>query len=84
MSQSDVKSMYNTMFSNYPDVLSVMQLREALGISKHLAYDLINDGYVKALKIGNSFRIPKASLINYIYSNTEEPEKKLKTHNCTD
>ena len=77
MSQSEIKSMYNIMFSGFPDILTVIHLQEALGISRHLAYDLINDGEIKALKVGNSFRIPKASLINYVYSNTEEKEKKI-------
>lgn len=34
--------------------------------SRYLAYRLINDGYIKALKIGNSFRIPKVNIIDFI------------------
>lgn len=37
-----------------------------LGISRHLAYDLINDGYIRGLKIGNAFRIPKVNVIEYV------------------
>ena len=34
--------------------------------NKHLAYDLINDGYIRGLKIGHSFRIPKVNVIEYV------------------
>ena len=37
-----------------------------LGISRHLAYDLINDGYISGIKIGNAFKIPKVNVINYV------------------
>ena len=61
------------MFPNYPDILNVAQLCEMLSISRHLAYDLINDGSVHGLKIGNAFRIPKASVINYVFNEAENP-----------
>ena len=31
-----------------------------------LAYDLINDGHLAGMKIGNSFKIPKVSVIRYV------------------
>ena len=37
------------------------QLRQMLGISRQLAYDLINDGYIQGVKIGNAFKIPKVN-----------------------
>ena len=46
-----------------------------LGISLQLAYDLINDGELQAIKIGNSFKIPKVSVINFV---TEE-QKEVKS-----
>ena len=32
-----------------------------LGVSRHLAYDLINNGYISGVKIGNAFKIPKVN-----------------------
>ena len=53
------------MFPEYPDIVTVQQLREMLGISRQLAYDLINDGELQAIKIGNSHsKFPKVSVIN--------------------
>ena len=37
-----------------------------------LAYDLIKDGELQAIKIGNSFKIPKVSVINFV---TEEKRR---------
>ncbi len=61
--------LYQMMFPEYPDIVTVRQLREMLGISRQLAYDLINDGELQAIRIGNSFKIPKVSVINFV---TEE------------
>ena len=60
------------MFPEYPDIVTVRQLRDMLGISRQLAYDLIADGEVQAIKIGNSFKIPKVSVINLV---TEEKKE---------
>ena len=38
----------------------------AIRLPPHLAYDLINDGYIRGLKIGNAFRIPKVNVIEYV------------------
>ena len=46
--------------------VTVAQLQKMLGISRHLAYDLINDGYISGIKIGNAFKIPKVNVINYV------------------
>ena len=60
------------MFPEYPDIVTFRQLREMLGISSQIAYDLIADGEVQAIKIGNSFKIPKVSVINFV---TEEKKE---------
>ena len=54
------------MFPDYPDVVNVRQLQSMLSISRALAYELINDGQIQAVRIGNSYKIPKVSVINYV------------------
>jgi len=49
----------NNMFSDFPDVLNIEQLQEALGIGRSTAYQLIHNGDIQYLKIGRSIRIPK-------------------------
>ena len=66
MTKAEISELYKVMFTEYPDLLSINELRNMLGVSKHKAYDLINDGSINAIKIGNAFRIPKINVINYI------------------
>ncbi|MBP5774818.1 MAG: helix-turn-helix domain-containing protein [Clostridiales bacterium] len=68
MTKAEISELYKVMFTEYPDLLSINELRNMLGVSKHKAYDLINDGSINAIKIGNAFRIPKINVINYILS----------------
>ena len=69
MKKTELKELYKMMFPDYPDIVTVKQLREMLGISRPLAYKLINDGYILAVKIGTSLKIPKISVIHFV---TEE------------
>ena len=48
------------------DLLSVADLRVALGIGKAKAYDLLRTGKINYVKISGSVRIPKTSLIDYL------------------
>lgn len=64
MKKSELRELYLMMFPEYPDIVNITQLQSMLGISRHLAYDLINDGYIRGLKIGNAFRIPKVNVIS--------------------
>ena len=59
----------NTMFAYYPDIVDIAEMQKMLKISSHLAYELITDGYVPAVKIGRSYRIPKCSIIDYVLTN---------------
>ena len=66
MKKSEIKELYNMMVPDFPDIVTVTQLQEMLGVSRHLAYDLINDGSIRGLKIGNAFKIPKVNVIEYV------------------
>ena len=66
MRKAELRELYKMMFPEYPDIVPVAQLQKMLGISRHLAYDLINDGYISGIKIGNAFKIPKVNVINYV------------------
>ena len=58
MKKSELKELYQMMFPDYPDIVTVKQLREMLGFSRALAYKLISDGEIQAVKIGTSLKIP--------------------------
>lgn len=71
MKKSELIDLYSMMFPEYPDIVNITQLQSMLCISRHLAYELINDGYIKALKIGNAFRIPKVNVIEYVMEQSD-------------
>ena len=55
------------MFENYPDVVEVEDLRKMLGgISRKLAYRLLADDEIRSVKVGRTYKIPKACVIEYL------------------
>jgi len=56
------------MFKDYPDMLTVEQLAEALRIGKNKAYELVNNNTIGCKRIGRHIRIPKICLIEYVTS----------------
>lgn len=71
MKRGHLKELYEMMFPDYPDIVDVRQLQRMLGISRHLAYGLIAGGYIRGVKIGNAYKVPKINVINYVLE-TEE------------
>lgn len=58
---------YNIMFTSYPDIVNITQMRKMLGgIGVTLAYRLLKQRTIKSLKIGREYKIPKASIIEYL------------------
>ena len=55
------------MFSEYPDMVNVKQLRQMLGISRAVAYDLLSKKLIKGIKVANAYKIPKISIIDFIF-----------------
>ena len=56
------------MFNQYPDVLTVQQVAEALRIGRGAAYKLVNERTIGSVRIGNKFRVPKQCLIEFMQS----------------
>lgn len=54
------------MFKDYPDVLTVKDLCQAIQIGRLGAYKLLSAGAIQSFKIGNIYKIPKDSLIAYM------------------
>lgn len=66
MNKTEMNELYKVMFADFPDIVNIEELRKMLGISRHLAYDLITDEKIDAVKIGNAYKIPKISVIRYV------------------
>ena len=69
MKKSELRDLYHMMFPDYPDIVTVAQLQKMLGISRHAAYDLLTDGSIRGLKLGNAYKIPKINVIRYVVEN---------------
>lgn len=55
-----------TTFDTMPLVLSVEDIADTLAIGRNKAYGLVNSGTIKALKIGQHYRIPREKFIDFI------------------
>lgn len=66
-----IKENYQMMFTTYPDVVTISQLKEMLGIGITLAYRLVKQNTINAIKIGREYKIPKANVIAYLTKQNE-------------
>ena len=57
---------YELMLKAYPDVLTIQQMCEILGISTKTGYRLLREKKICCLKVGRSYRVPKAHLFTYL------------------
>lgn len=66
-----IKENYQMMFTTYPDVVTISQLKEMLSIGITLAYRLVKQNTINAIKIGREYKIPKANVIAYLTKQNE-------------
>ena len=66
MERKEIREMYKFMFAEYPDIVTVKDLQTMLGISRHTAYDLLGEGEISCIRLGNAYKIPKINVINYV------------------
>ena len=61
-----IKENYEMMFTSYPDLVDITQLKEMLGIGITLDYRLVRNNTIQALKVGRQYKIPKRNIISYL------------------
>ena len=71
----NTNSAENELFKDLPDVMEVQHLRVALGIGRLGAYKLLEQGKIQSFKIGNTYKIPKTAVIEYVKTSCEEGKK---------
>ena len=77
ISKEELRELYGLMLTDYPDILDIHQLRRALGIGREGTYKLINDGYIHAVMVGKSYRIPKSGVIKFLYEKRRKEVKAI-------
>ena len=78
MTKEQFKEKYESIFADYPDIVNVAQLQKMFGISRHLAYQYLNDGTIQGVIIGHSYRVPKVNVVDFVLNinpTTEKPTK---------
>ena len=73
-----MKDAYSGMLREYPDVMNIEQMSQALGVSTKTGYGLLKSGKVACLRVGRAYRIPKVHLLTYM--KVMEQEKSGKTN----
>ena len=64
---ADMKETYTFMFTDYPDIVNLTQMRKMLGrISNTLAYRMLREKKIKSKKVGREYKIPKVNVIKYL------------------
>lgn len=67
LKQSNRPKTYNKLLSNYPEVMNIDQLCEALGgISTRTGYKLLKEGKIKSIKVGREYRIIKTYVTDFL------------------
>ena len=57
---------YQSVLKDYSDILTVEEMSKALGISTKTGYRLLRDNKIEHLRLGRTYRIPKAHLLTYM------------------
>lgn len=59
------------LFEDYPDVMTVQQVRKALGVGRTAIYRLLENHEIDCFMIGNAYKIPKTCLIEFVQRNSK-------------
>lgn len=57
--------------NDIPLVLKVEELMSILSIGRNTAYELVRSGQISSIRIGRIYRIPRASLEEYLQKMSE-------------
>ena len=60
---------YNA-FDTMPLILEVSDISDTLKIGRNKAYELVNSGRIKAIKIGNHYKVLRDSFIDFLRGNS--------------
>ena len=59
-------------FRKYPDIVTITQVCEMLGISRNYAYALVKQGKIARLDLGCIIRVTKASVVE-LHEKSQRP-----------
>ena len=72
LTQSNRPKTYNKLLKNYPEIMNIDQMCEALGgISTRTGYKLLKEGKIKSIKVGREYRIIKTYVTNFLLGKSD-------------
>ena len=63
------QEIYQIVFKDYPEIMSVEQTSKALGVSTKTIYKMLKNGTIQSMKVGRSYRVPKVHLLSFLKIN---------------
>lgn len=63
------------MFRKYPEIVTITQVCEMLGISRNHAYHLVQRGKLTKMDVGRIIRVTKESVIKLKEQNEQDSDK---------
>lgn len=61
-----VIAMKTEMFGEYPDCVTVNDIKDMLHIGRTKVYDLLREGKIESVKVGQKYIVPKQCVIDFI------------------
>ena len=62
---------YNTMFSDYPDILTVKDITKILGVHPNKVYELVKEGVLPKIPCCRYIKVAKISVIKFILQSAQ-------------
>ena len=60
------REVYASVLKEYPDILSPEETAKALGVSTKTVYRLLRSNTINHIKMGRTYKVPKAHLLLYL------------------
>ena len=54
------------MYENIPEIMTLRECRDILRVGKNTMLELLHEGKIEGFKVGNRWKIPKESLVEFI------------------
>ena len=54
------------MFEQIPEIMTLKECQQILKVGKNTMLELLHEGRIEGFKIGNRWKIPKESLVEFI------------------
>lgn len=63
---NQIDTLYNSIFQEFPDVVSVEDVAKMLGIGRNKAYELVHCKAIKSIRVGRKIKVPKINVIEFL------------------